>query len=489
MQVFYDASGYDSDDSDLERDRQSSLHLYPAGLQRSQAERPVNMEETTTDPHNDQSEINNSQKTLRQNSITQYFKKQDRFAEYGKEISIESSTGENSAAHKEDSLDERRAEVSPSAKEVDAGVPSSSKTKRKKKVSTAVSEHEGGISGLPRTPRTPRHLSFERNSEETVSEPFDQEAFFHTPQAQKKISKNLKQTPSRTAPPLGQEGTPEGPCGKRMFHTPTTKRKIPQNMKQTPSRTAPEFTQRRRSARLQAKIELLEKKANSDSKIKLVTETKEVPKRKLEAVKVRADAESCKTSEKSSPAYQKGTENNKENESISSVKLYGAETESAQKRRRSNRIGKENEMSRTLQEKVNQMDMLVVQTKGVDSESDSFVTKGKNIRDRKRKRSRKKWSCNVQKGTVDIKKVKGSKRSPLFSVNKRMEDSFSATNSLSGKKYFLLLLSRGLGGNAIFSWAKLGRKIPLVHCILAQLHGSSAKRHPTVLDLCFLTTA
>ena len=52
------------------------------------------------------------------------------------------------------------------------------------------------------TPRTPRRLPFRLQTSNSTVEQYDKDSFFHTPQNRSRIPKNMRQTPSRTAPAL-----------------------------------------------------------------------------------------------------------------------------------------------------------------------------------------------------------------------------------------------------------------------------------------------
>ena len=230
FQVFYDADRYMSDDNDAERDRQLS-HLYsemnqngakdekwktiaitdkreellPNNNQKIPIDKKdadgIEKTETTTKEctrHGESVKKNTfsgsvgdaPQKSLKQKSITQYFGKYSKKTPKIKCTTDEAHTVEEMEAGKENNgvmLGEMATDT---------------KNKLKKPRKASMAANYPSTSG---TPRTPRRLPFrlETNDCQTPTvEQYDKDSFFHTPQHRSKIPKNMRQTPSRTAPAL-----------------------------------------------------------------------------------------------------------------------------------------------------------------------------------------------------------------------------------------------------------------------------------------------
>ena len=130
------------------------------------------------------------QKSLKQNSITQYFEKYSNKTPKIKCTTDETHTVEEMEAGKENNgvmLGEMATDT---------------KNKLKKPRKASMAANYPSTSG---TPRTPRRLPFrlETNKCQTPTvEQYDKDSFFHTPQHRSKIPKNMRQTPSKTAPAL-----------------------------------------------------------------------------------------------------------------------------------------------------------------------------------------------------------------------------------------------------------------------------------------------
>ena len=252
MQVYYDASGYDSGDSDIDKDRQLSI-LHSGHEQYDEAPRygkwditedndTLKKDVSTAREDNiklhqtekveegcPNARTNPSNKPVKQTCITHYFGRctKDSTFSPSNESGVHQNpdiSGDSSSAARSN---QRTAKVSTEIERTDH-VDSS------RKVSIAVNTGDSSITG---TPRTPRRLSFRLPGDVTQTpkeEKYDKNSFFHTPPARRKIAKNMRQTPSRTAP---------------------------------------DFTQRRRSTRLQAKFAALEDKTASESKIHVLVNT------------------------------------------------------------------------------------------------------------------------------------------------------------------------------------------------------------------------
>ena len=131
------------------------------------------------------------QKSLKQKSITQYFEKYS-----NKTQKIICKTDETSA-FKELETGKENNGVMQEETLVDTKDRPKTPSKSIRKASMAV--YYPDKSG---TPRTPRRLPFRLQTNDATVEQYDKDSFFHTPQNRSRIPKNMRQTPSWTAPAL-----------------------------------------------------------------------------------------------------------------------------------------------------------------------------------------------------------------------------------------------------------------------------------------------